>query len=166
MSKFRVVSEGMYVIDPDNKRYPGLRQVPVWSGDLLPTIPELRQISGHQIDVETQAAVDGLASGDESEAILEYMLGEHHDLPSHWPLILQRRRVGRILGYSSLGTIRAADLLVENDEDYVLAPYWRNEKTKWADMSHEAKVTMLKLGATTGAALAVSAGLIYYENTH
>jgi hypothetical protein len=166
MNEFRVVSEGLYVIDPDGEQLPGLRCVPIWHGDHMPTVPELREISANQADIETQSKLDRLATGDETEKVLEKLLGETYYIPSHWPLVIQKRRVGRFLGYSSMGTIKPSDLFVENDEDFTLSPYWRNQKTKWSELSPEAKVAGLKAGAFFVGTTALTTGLIFYDQTH
>lgn len=162
MSMYRVVSEGMYVIDPEGARLPGLRQVPVWHGDHMPSVAELREISANQADVETQAKIDRLASGDEATKMLAELLGEEFYIPSHWPLLVQRRRLGKILGHKTLGTVRTADLLVENDDKFELAPYWRHAKTRPSDRSPEARrahrmLTALSLGSTA----VIAAELVY-----
>ena len=138
MTNYRVVSEGMYVIDPEGQRLPGLRQVPVWESDHYPSFEELREISANQADVETQAKVNKLASGDEAEKVLEALLGEQYYIPSHWPLLLQQQRVGRILGYKTLGQVNASDLLVENEEDFELRTYWRNVKRPMSEAEKDA----------------------------
>ena len=166
MSQFRVVSEGMYIIDPQGEQLPGLRRIPVWQGNHMPTVPELREISANQADIETQARLNRLATGDETEALLEEMLGEKYYVPSHWPLVVQKRRVGRFLGYSSLGTVKPSNLFVENDEDFKLSPYWRNQKTKWSELPRDEKIAYLKVGALTVGVAAATTGMVIWDNTH
>jgi hypothetical protein len=166
MSEYRVVSEGMYIIDPDGEQLPGLRKIPVWHGDHMPTLPEMRQISANQADIETQARLERLATGDEIEATIERILGERYYVPSHWPLVIQKRRVGRFLGYASLGTIKTSSLFVENDEEFELAPYWKNQKTKWSELPREEKIAYLKVGALTIGVAGATTGMAIWNNTH
>jgi hypothetical protein len=161
MTNYRIVSEGLYIINPEGSRLPGLRQTHVWDGDHYPSLGELKEISATQADVETQAKHDRLASGDEAEKAIEHLLGERYYIPSHWPLLVQKQRVGKVLGYKTLGTVRTSDLLVENEDDFQLQPYWRHIKTK-REKTPELKALDLKMIKIGLGAAAVGSAEVYF----
>lgn len=121
-----MVSEGLRGIEVEGRQLPILKQVPIWEGDHMPTLAEMREVSATQADVETQARRDRMANAQESSAMLRE-LGIDFEAPSHWPIVVQRRRVGRFLGFKSLGQFNASDLFVD-DDTFELPKYWRHSK--------------------------------------
>lgn len=94
----------------------------------MPSLAEMREVSANQADVETQARQDRMATENESAEMLKRVLGEEVYIPSHWPIVVQRRRLIKFLGYRSLGQFNASDLFVDKEEDFQLPPYWRHRK--------------------------------------
>jgi len=127
MTRFRMVTEGLRPLEVDGKKLPILQQVPIWEGDHMPSLTEMREVSAIQADVEAQAKRYGMATERESAAMLERLLGKEVYIPSHWPIVVQKRRLIKLLGYASLGQFNAGDLFVE-EEDFRLRPYWRHTK--------------------------------------
>lgn len=128
MTNYRMVSEGLRPIEVDGDFLPALKRVPLWQGDHMPSLAEMREVSASQADVETQAREYGMATEDESIEMINNVTGHDVYIPSHWPIVVQRRRIIRFLGYKSLGQFNVQDLFVENDEDFQLPPYWRHRK--------------------------------------
>lgn len=128
MTNYRMVSEGLHSIEVEGESLPVLRQVPIWEGDHMPSLTEMREVSAVQADVEAQAEHNSMATGDESLEMLKRVLGHEVSIPSHWPIVVQRRRLFKFLGYKSLGQFDASDLFVEKEEDFQLPSYWRHRK--------------------------------------
>jgi hypothetical protein len=120
LERYRVTSTDIFSIGSGSQALPGRRVSTLWSGDHIPSVAEFREIA------VAQTATEGLLSNPDTHAQAEEMIakivGKHQNLPFHGPLIVEKRRPGRVFGHRALGRVTIDNLLINTTGEMELEP--------------------------------------------